>query len=564
MAGGGAAAQPPAPGGSGGASAAGTPPASAGSQALGGGGAASGAGGAAPTTSCSYATLEPLASTPLPALTGPQSVAVAGLVDGVTSWAPPATPAGLTPQQSWYSVGTTPSGDTYFSSADHVTNSTLYRIDIASDSCAYAGDAKAASQAANNWNSDESAQKFHIRPTYYQGRMYVATTDFSDPNAGYLNHRGFHWYAFDEAQAKFLDLSATEPNGVAVKNFQCMAMTLDEPRGTLYCLGTPNGNLYEYKIATGTTRDLGRPAEVTGQYVTVGRFMWVDEAGTVYFTYSGYDSVFAFELGGAFSAKPDWDLGGLELKFGQWSRDRKRCYLGDYEGRLYVFDDAANTFSLLGQASVPEAYNSTEPLYVWQTRLFQISADEQKYYFMNDSSTGAYALFEFDLSSKMTTKIAELSQLDSGLPGPYLFHSAYDSWDTRGRFSYVNFNMKPENPMRVTRIDPVRVKVASGLLPELVTVELVSSAAGISVTRSGATDAALPVILARRLDDAAHSMAYVNATIPVGAASLDVTPLIAAASPLPSGSSFELSVLPNGNSYVAGTAPALHLSAQCP
>ncbi len=514
-----------------------------------------------PPVSCLLSDAPPVTPPALPSPTGPSSAAQPGLIDGVTSWLPPTTPNGLVPQQSWYSVGTTPAGDTYFSSADHVTNSALYKIELASDTCFYAGDARAASEAVDNWNAGESAQKFHIRPTFHQGRVYVATTDFSDPNAGYLDHRGFHWYAFDEASATFMDLSVSEPGGVAVGNFQCMAMTLDAPRGALYCLGTPNGNLYRYDIAAGTTEDLGRPAEVAEEFVTVGRFMWADAEGTVYFTYSGYDSVFAYAAGGGLSAKAGWDLGGLELKFGQWSLDRSRIYLGDYEGRLYVFDDLNDTFGLIGQATVPVEYESTEALYLWQTRLFQISADERKYYFMNDSSTGAYAMFEYDIMAQTTTKIAELSELDAGLPGPYLFHSAYDSWDTLGRFTYVNFNMVATDAMRVTRIDPVRVKVAKGLLPELVSVDLASADGTYTVTRTGSSTAELEVNIA--VDVEGQARLYQKWLIPAGSAAQDVTHAVMAIATTFPNATFGISVLPDGNDYVLGASPTARVIGAC-
>lgn len=459
-------------------------------------------------------------------------------------------------------MGSTPAGDLYFSTADHVTNSALYRIDLATDTCAYAGDARAASEAANNWQAGESAQKFHIRPTYHQGRVYVATTDFSDPNAGYLQHRGFHWYGFDEAQGSFLDLSASEPGGVAANNFQCMAMTLDRPRGILYCLGTPNGNLYEYTIADGTTRDLGRPSEVSDEYLFVGRFTWTDAEGRVYFTYMGYDKVFAYDPVLGFR-QTDWDLGGLELKFGQWSLDRQRCYLGDYEGRLYLFDDAADTFLLIGQATVPSEYNSTEDLYLWQTRLFQISADERKFYYINDSSTGAYALFEYDIAEQTSAKIAELNQLDAALPGPYLFHSGYDSWDTRGRFAYVNFNMIASDTLRVTRIDPVRVKVAQGVLPELITVQLQLADGAVQLTRSGSSDTDLSVILALYPEGASEAPSIQSVTLPAGSASLDVGGLLQQAGQLASGSQLRVVAVPDGNRYVTGESSELRLDTQC-
>src|SRR5512132_581843 len=52
------------------------------------------------------------------------------------------------------------------------------------------------------------------RPTWHNGKVYVATMDYSKIDAGYLERRGFHWYVYDPAIGAFTDLSATEPGGV--------------------------------------------------------------------------------------------------------------------------------------------------------------------------------------------------------------------------------------------------------------------------------------------------------------------------------------------------------------
>src|SRR4030042_440941 len=104
-----------------------------------------------------------------------QSVAGrAGKIDGVMSWLVPRTQYLQSPQQSWYSAGSAPNGDLYFSVCDHATNAELFRIDVSNDTCYYAGDARSASQAVNNWKTGETCEKFHTRPTYFKGRVYVS------------------------------------------------------------------------------------------------------------------------------------------------------------------------------------------------------------------------------------------------------------------------------------------------------------------------------------------------------------------------------------------------------
>ena len=48
---------------------------------------------------------------------------------------------------------------------------------------------------------------------WHDGRVYVATMNSSTLDATYLSQRGFHWYGYDVAAKRFIDLSATQPGG---------------------------------------------------------------------------------------------------------------------------------------------------------------------------------------------------------------------------------------------------------------------------------------------------------------------------------------------------------------
>jgi len=98
----------------------------------------------------------------------------------------PNTVDGLKPTQSWDAVGSSPSGNIFVSGMDHVSNAALYRFRPADGTLDYVGDARAASQAANNWLPGEAVQKFHTRPLWYNGKVYVATLNYSNLDPNYL------------------------------------------------------------------------------------------------------------------------------------------------------------------------------------------------------------------------------------------------------------------------------------------------------------------------------------------------------------------------------------------
>src|SRR5262249_26334803 len=125
----------------------------------------------------------------------------------------PNTGDGLIPTQSWDAVGSSPSGAIYASGMDHVSNAALYPFRPSSGTLACVGDARSASEAANNWLPGEAVQKFHTRPLWYKGKVYVATLNYSNLDPNYLQARGAKWYVYDEAVGLFTDLSAAEPGG---------------------------------------------------------------------------------------------------------------------------------------------------------------------------------------------------------------------------------------------------------------------------------------------------------------------------------------------------------------
>lgn len=167
--------------------------------------------------------------------------AVPAARDGAWLWVLPDTPDGLKPTQSWHATGSTPAGNIYVGGMDHATNSALYRINSLTNRLAYVGDARAASLQAGNLQPGETFEKFHTRPTWLGGKIYVATMDYSGIDDGYLDRRGSHLYAFDPKTAKLVDLSALEPGGVSAPHVSVVTIAADAARGILYEAAGPTG-----------------------------------------------------------------------------------------------------------------------------------------------------------------------------------------------------------------------------------------------------------------------------------------------------------------------------------
>ncbi len=205
-----------------------------------------------------------------------------GAVDGSWLWLLPDTADGLRPTQSWHATGSTPSGNIFVGGMDHATNSALYRIRTAAGRLRYVGDARSASQRARNQLPGETFEKFHTRPTWFKGKVYVATMDYSKIDAGYLKERGSHLYAYDLKSATFKDLSAVRPGGVSTPHLSVVTLAADPARNILYQAAVPTGEILRYDIAKKRTTNLGRPSRYNVPYLYVDRFMWVDTRGQLY------------------------------------------------------------------------------------------------------------------------------------------------------------------------------------------------------------------------------------------------------------------------------------------
>lgn len=400
--------------------------------------------------------------------------AEAGGLDGSWYWVLPDTPNGLRPLQNWLSTGSASNGDIYITASDHATNSALYRMRTGTDVFAYVGDAKEASLAAGNWAPDETAEKFHVRPTWHGGQLYLPTLDYSLQDDGYLNERGFHWYGYNWRDG-LVDLSTSEPGGVGVPHLGIVSIASDPKNNVIYGAALPTGEIVRYDVAARQTTVLGRPATLNRDYPYLGRFMWTDSRGRLYFTagfsrvYSAiYASVYRYTPGSGFEQLTDWPLlDSHAIDTGQcFAGDGgKICYVADSLGRMYRFTNRGPTWTFLGEIGDGSIgpIDVTSATRIWA---FHVNADETKAYAV---TTPDGALIEYDFATRQSRVLCTVADLYPGF-FPANNNTGYDAWDNEGRFFFVS-SISQKDPAFgsrnavVWRIDPVRLKAALGLAP---------------------------------------------------------------------------------------------------
>jgi hypothetical protein len=488
----------------------------------------------------------------------PKTGASNGKMDGVKSWTLPNAPSGTRPDQAWHSVGSAPDGDIYISGHDHASNSMLYRLSQKDDTLRWVGDARTASQAANNWQNGETCQKFHVRPTYLNGKVYAASLDRSTLDNAWQSTRGFHWYAYDIGANTFTDLSATEPNGVAAEHLQVVTITVDPLLNAVYGATIPECKIVSYDVAKKATKVLGRPAQWAAQnYVYSNRCMFVDSRSRLYFSagnergqwYMGenktvFNKMFYYDPAGGFGELPAFPLQGANaIEVGQWNREHTKWYCTSDQGHLYCFDDATATWTFLGRPNFDAGPK------VWS---LWVSPDGEKLYI--GRGEGGSVIVEFDLATKTAHDICSIGEVDAAAGGTN-FMTGYDTWDRSGNIYVADFSMNDGRNVVLTRINPVKIKAAKKLLPELVQVSFMATASNdVAITRTGATTAELKVIYQVDGMSAAGMIVqstFGETTIPAGQASVTVALGSIKRPTAPGIASAVFSAESDGNDYIA-------------
>ena len=143
------------------------------------------------------------------------------------------------------------------------------------------------------------------------------------------------------------------------------------------------------------------------------------------------------------------------------------------------------------------------------------------------------------------------------------FITGYDSWDSQGSFYISNFSMYDGDNTYMLGINPVRIKVAKGILPELIEVTAEANNNEILVSRSGQTAAGLDVLYAIKGYNSANKLVAQTdgtLTLAAGQASLPIDPDSLSQPEDNSVVKREFIIIPDGNDYIAGDQRTVELT----
>jgi hypothetical protein len=265
-----------------------------------------------------------------------------------------------------------------------------------------------------------------------------------------------------------------------------------------------------------------------------------------------YGHIHYYDPTSGFGELKNWALQVPQaLEVGQCLQDRKQCFFADVKGHIYRFDDHGPSWSYIGQIPTGQSH-----LFV-----FHVSADGRKAYVITslarrgDGKGAPDVVQEFDLSTGTVRQLCRLADLDPALAGLNL-HTGYNAWDTEGGFYISSFSSSSDRNVIVTRIDPVRLKSALGLISALTEVSVgrlpdsVMPHFVIARTDSTAGDQDVLYKLTFIEDDGVKHDHYGNTSIPRGVTSIkiDLKQLMGQAPAKLTGGL--LTIIANGNDYI--------------
>jgi hypothetical protein len=266
--------------------------------------------------------------------------------------------------------------------------------------------------------------------------------------------------------------------------------------------------------------------------------MWTDTQGRVYFQL-GLGSISYWDPTAGFGNLPQ-STTFTGLYTGQWSRDGKRLYTMDIALNLYVFDDEARTFTRI-RTGVLSCQHISPFLGTARVRNMQVSANEKKIYFINDSAP-TNSLFEWDFATNNEPReLVALASMESQITAQHTAVMGTDTWDAQGQFYLAVSGNLPAfqgSNLLFMGIDPVRVKAAVGALPG-VSVVSVQTERGYGLLRRGDTSTALEILV-----EAKHGKKQAIVSMPAGASEARL-PCSG-----PHGSEWHL--IPDGDTYLTG------------
>jgi len=189
-----------------------------------------------------------------------------------------------------------------------------------------------------------------------------------------------------------------------------------------------------------------------------------------------------------------------------------------------------------------------------KTWIFQLSADEEKIYIGLSDGNQPNAIYEYDIATGTSFELLKISDLDNQAAVED-FITGYDSWDSQGSFYISNFSMYDGDNTFMLGINPVRIKVAKGFLPELVQVTAQAGNNGITVNRSGQTTTNLEVLYGIKGYDSNNNVVgetFGTITLTAGQANIVINSESLTQPQDDLIIKRDFTIIPDGNDYVTG------------
>jgi sugar lactone lactonase YvrE len=245
-------------------------------------------------------------------------------------------------------------------------------------------------------------------------------------------YRGSHLYAWDIADERLVDMSASQPAGVLQERSGIMALDLHRQSDRILGLSVPRGDLLFYDAHTGVL-DWVVPGPEEELWKQLPRNLVCAPDGRVFFAFGHTESVvYRYDPESGSVRKTGATTNGGFWNGSALMPDGKGAYISTARGELFQIDFESEGITPLGHFLPEDELAAGD--HITQLFCLALSADGHKLYAVPTAiSTRLQSLYEYDLASGRVEKLVDTKAM--GLFGMTFTGSAVR--DSRGRIYFA-------------------------------------------------------------------------------------------------------------------------------